>query len=53
MTTYYCILCINYIGGAKCLAFPKGIPENILSGKNDHSQPLPDQDNDIVFEPLA
>lgn len=34
-----------------CKAFPKGIPEEILTGQNDHSKPLPKQDNDIVFEP--
>jgi hypothetical protein len=33
-----------------CLAFPKGIPTSIAYGKNKHTKPLPDQDNDIVFE---
>lgn len=33
-----------------CPAFPKGIPEEILTGENDHSEPLPDQNNNIVFE---
>jgi hypothetical protein len=32
-----------------CTAFDE-IPEEILSGENDHSSPLPDQSNDIVFE---
>ena len=31
-------------------AFPDDIPNEILSGKNDHSKPLPDQSNDFVFE---
>tara|TARA_B100000745_G_C19803992_1_gene264650 strand:+ start:167 stop:310 length:144 start_codon:yes stop_codon:yes gene_type:complete len=31
------------------LAFPNGIPEEILDGSNDHTKPLPNQDNDIVF----
>lgn len=35
-----------------CKAFPKVIPEEILIGNNDHSKPLPDQGNDIVFEPV-
>ena len=37
-----------------CLAFLdiKGIPEDILSGKNLHKKLLPDQDNDIVFEKI-
>ncbi|MFC1567471.1 hypothetical protein ACFL3R_01370 [Thermodesulfobacteriota bacterium] len=33
-----------------CKAFPDGIPEKILSGEIDHNKPLPDQDNEIVFE---
>lgn len=24
----------------RCLAFPKGIPDEILTGKNDHSKPF-------------
>jgi hypothetical protein len=35
-----------------CIAFPDGIPEIIFSGENDHSKPLPNQDNDIIFEPI-
>ena len=35
-----------------CDAFPDGIPDEITSGENDHSTPLPDQENDIVFEPV-
>ncbi len=38
--------------GLKCQAFPKGIPDEILQGENDHTTPLPDQGNDIVFEPI-
>jgi hypothetical protein len=34
-----------------CEAFPKGIPDDILDGLNDHSKPLPEQRNNIVFEP--
>jgi hypothetical protein len=33
-----------------CDAFPDGIPEEITIGNNDHSKPLPNQDNKIVFE---
>ena len=35
-----------------CLAFPKDIPDIIISGESDHSEPLKDQGNDIVFEPI-
>jgi len=48
-----CFKCKNFndiIGG--CKAFPDDIPNEILSGENDHSKPLPDQKNDIVFEPI-
>lgn len=33
-----------------CDAFPDGIPDEITSGFNEHSEPLPNQGNDIVFE---
>lgn len=33
-----------------CTAFPNGIPDSILSGKNRHAMPLKGQGNDIVFE---
>ena len=36
-----------------CKAFSDdvgGIPMEILEGKNKHTKPLKDQDNDIVFE---
>ena len=44
--------CKNYIVKMKCTAFPEGIPREIWEGENDHSEPLPDQDNDIVHEPI-
>lgn len=33
-----------------CDAFPKGIPEEISYGENNHLKPFPGQENDIVFE---
>lgn len=45
-----CINCMNYLGDLSCQAF-KEIPEEILVGDNNHTKPLPDQDNDIVYEP--
>jgi hypothetical protein len=35
-----------------CNAFPEGIPQEILSGKIIHKDPLPNQKNDIVLTPL-
>jgi hypothetical protein len=36
-----------YSGG--CAAFPDGIP-NIILFNNKHSKPLPEQNNNLVFE---
>lgn len=51
-----CMKCKHTIHDVKlfpeCRAFPKGIPKIILSGENNHREPLPNQDNDIVFEPI-
>ena len=35
-----------------CNAFPEDIPDEITSGQNNHSKPLPFQKNKIVFEPI-
>lgn len=45
-----CQICKNYFGDLTCQAFPKGIPDEITSGDNPHTEPLSEQDNDIVFE---
>lgn len=46
-----CFKCKHFdINTSTCTAFPTEIPDEILSGENDHSEPLPDQGNDIVFE---
>jgi len=34
-----------------CRAFPEGIPPIIITGTIEHTKPLPDQDNTIVYEP--
>tara|TARA_R110002012_G_scaffold61544_1_gene161442 strand:- start:1809 stop:1976 length:168 start_codon:yes stop_codon:yes gene_type:complete len=47
--TPICLSCANYIGRYKCLAFDK-IPKEIFSGENNHSEPLPNQDNDVIFD---
>lgn len=49
---FICFECKHFdIFKGGCTAFPDGIPEEITSGENEHSIPLPDQPNDIVFEP--
>ena len=47
-----CSGCIHYESDGTCKAFPDGIPLKIISGINDHSEPLPVQDNDIVYSPI-
>lgn len=49
--TFLCFKCkhlLPYEGG--CKAFPDGIPDEIVSGEVEHTQPLPYQTNQIVFE---
>ena len=41
----------NLIGKPTCKAFPEGIPQEILSGKLIHKNPLPNQMNAIVLTP--
>ena len=47
-----CLNCKYYILNYKCVAFIDGIPIKIVNGENDHKNPLPQQNNDIVFEPV-
>jgi hypothetical protein len=49
-----CFDCKNFLQefGLNCKAFPKGIPDEILFGENNHTKMLPDQGNEIVFEPI-
>ena len=50
------LVCFNCkhlnVFGLGCKAFPDGIPDEITSGENKHSKPLPEQENDLVFEPI-
>lgn len=53
MITNLCLMCKHHVLGNECEAFTKGIPDEIfLFGTNDHSKPLPEQKNDIIFEPF-
>ena len=54
----YCHICrhVKFDGRWRCLAFPGGVPDEILSGEFDHRNPWPNaddpQDNGIRFEPI-
>ena len=49
---FICFECKHFRqDGGGCNAFPDGIPDEIID-ENEHSIPLPDQDNKIVFEPI-
>jgi len=45
-----CSHCAYYLGDLTCLAFPEGIPSEVLLGPSDHSVPLPGQKNKFVFK---
>jgi hypothetical protein len=47
-----CNKCKNHLDGLRCKAFSV-IPDSILFGENNHSKPIPNQKNNIVFEPLS
>jgi hypothetical protein len=47
-----CFLCVHYWGDKSCFAFPNGIPNEIIVGDNMHTEPLPNQGNDLVFQQL-
>ena len=52
LTEPICFKCKHLdINSSTCKAFTGDIPDEILHGENPHTKPLPDQDNDIVFEP--
>ena len=48
-----CIGCKHYnISKNNCKAFETEVPYEIYVGLNDHSKPLPNQENNIIFEPI-
>jgi hypothetical protein len=48
-----CINCKHYnINKNNCNAFKVEIPYEIYVGLNDHSEPLPEQENNIIFVPI-
>jgi hypothetical protein len=48
----YCFECIHYAGQNICLAFPKGIPENISSGNKPHKEKIKGQEGDYVHKKI-
>jgi len=51
-TNLICFSCKHFHRyGVGCDAFPEGIPDEIVAGRNKHAKPLPEQDNNIVYEP--
>lgn len=47
-----CVRCEHYDGKSACAAFPKGIPEVLLTGEVSHTEPF-DGDRGILFTPKA
>ena len=47
-------MCRHYGGFGRfqdvCIAFPKGIPDEIITGENEHLMALPEQINGIIYE---
>jgi hypothetical protein len=44
-----CNTCVHHIDGLTCKAFDV-IPDSILFGENNHSRPLKNQQNNLVYE---
>ena len=47
-----CWVCTRFLGELKCLAFPNGIPMDILEGKVIHDH-LIDGDSGVLFENIS
>ncbi len=47
----FCRHLYNIVGPLTCAAFPRGIPQEVLSGAIIHNRPLAGQENNIVLTP--
>lgn len=48
-----CWNCVHFIPeNYNCIAFPDGIPTEITENMNEHKEPLPNQENEIVFKEI-
>lgn len=47
-----CLNCKHYWGALACAAFPDRIPDDILTGDNDHDAIFPGQVGAFVFEEI-
>lgn len=48
-----CINCIHFnVEKWNCKAFPNGIDEKIAVFGDKHNEPLPSQNNNIIFTPI-
>jgi len=52
MIPVQCAKCKNYNDDLRCEAFEDRIPNEVLIGEFDHTKKHPDQDNNILFEPI-
>lgn len=44
-----CYKCENYLLESTCLAFPNGIPEEIIKAKAGHDEVRDDQEGEFLF----
>ncbi len=47
-----CIFCKHLVPGMTCPAYPLGIPEKIYQPGGTHSEVMPDQVGETIFEPV-
>ncbi len=47
----FCVHLHQLVGKLTCDAFPQGIPKRITSGMIIHKEPLPEQENGLIFHP--